>query len=33
MKEGHPIAVNRARAQDPPGGDWTLVDPVAQGRV
>ena len=33
MKEGHPIAVNRARAQDPPGGDWTLTDPVAQGRV
>ena len=22
MKEGHPIAINRARAQDPPGGDW-----------
>ena len=33
MKEGHPIAVNWARAQDPPGGDWTLIDPVAQGRV
>ena len=33
MKEGHPIAVNRARAQDPPGGEWALIDPVAQGRV
>ena len=33
MKEGHPIEINRARAQDPPGGDWTLLDPVAQGRV
>ena len=33
MKQGHPIAVDRARAQDPPGGDWTLIDPVAQGRV
>ena len=33
MKEGHPIVVNRTRAQDPPGGDWTLIDPVAQGRV
>ena len=33
MKEGHPIEINRTRAQDPPGGDWTLIDPVAQGRV
>ncbi len=33
MKEGHPIVINRDRAQDPPGGDWTLLDPVAQGRV
>ena len=33
MKEGHPIAVNRTRAQDSPGGNWTLIDPVAQGRV
>ena len=33
MKEGHPIAINRARAQDPPGGDWTVLDPVARGRV
>ena len=33
MKEGHSIVINRTRAQDPPGGDWTLIDPVAQGRV
>ena len=33
MKEGHPIAINRARAQSPPGGDWTVLDPVARGRV
>ena len=32
--EGWPsIEINRARAQDPPGGDWTLIDPVGQGRV
>ena len=31
MKEGREIEINRARAQDPPGGDWTLVDPVALG--
>ena len=33
MKEDHPIVVNRALTQDPPGGDWTLLDPVARGRV
>ena len=33
MKEGHPIAINRVRAQDPPGGSWTVLDPVARGRV
>ena len=33
MKEGHPIAVNRTRAQDSPGSNWTLIDPVAQGRA
>ena len=33
MKEGHPIAVNRARAQDPPGGGLDSDDPVTQGRV
>ena len=33
MKADHPIAINRARAQNPPGGDWTVLDPVARGRV
>ena len=33
MKEGHPIAINRARVQDPPGGAWTMLDAVAGGRV
>ena len=33
MKTDHPIAINRARAQDPPGGAWTMLDPVARGRV
>ena len=33
MKSGHPIHVDRARARRPRGGDWTLIDPVAQGRV
>ena len=33
MKADHPIAINRARAQDPPGGAWTMLDPVARGRV
>ena len=33
MKVGHPIAINRSRVQDPPGGDWTQIDPVAQGKV
>ena len=33
MKTGNPTQVDRARASDPPGGEWTLRDPVAQGRV
>ena len=33
MKTGHPIRIDRARAKDPPGGDWRELDPVAQGRV
>ncbi len=33
MKREHPIVVDRARRRDPPGGDWTLLDPTAQGRV
>ena len=33
MKAGHPIHVNQAREKDPPGGDWSLLDPVARGQV
>ena len=33
MKSGHPITINRARARDPSGGDWALVDPVTRGQV
>ena len=33
MKTGHPIQINGARAKDPPGGEWSLRDPVAHGRV
>ena len=33
MKTGHPIRIDRARAKDPPGGDWPELDSVAQGRV
>ena len=33
MKSGHPIHVDRMRARRSPGGDWSLVDPVANGRV
>ena len=33
MKGDHPIAIDRSRRRDPPGGSWTMVDPVAQGRV
>ena len=33
MKVNHPIVINRVREKNPPGGDWTLIDPVAQGRV
>ncbi len=33
MKVDHPIAVNRARARDPSGGDWALMDPVTRGQV
>ena len=32
MKIGHPIRIDRARAKEPPGGDWCGLDPVAQGR-
>ena len=33
MKAGHPIHVNQAREQEPPGGDWSLLDPVTRGQV
>lgn len=33
MKTGHDIAVNQARRKEPPGGEMTALDPVAQGRV
>ena len=33
MKAGYPIHVNQAREKDPPGGDWSLLDPVARGQV
>ena len=33
MKSGHPIHIDRTRARRPPGGEWALFDPVAQGRV
>ena len=33
MKGEHPIAIDRSRRRDPPGRSWTMLDPVAQGRV
>ena len=33
MKDEHPIRIDRQRAQDPPGGTWERLDPVARGRV
>jgi ATP-dependent DNA helicase RecQ len=33
MKTGHPIRIDKARRDDPPGGVWTALDPVARGRV
>ncbi len=33
MKTDHPIRVNRVRAKESPGGDWTDRDPVSHGRV
>ncbi|MDE0628647.1 MAG: RecQ family ATP-dependent DNA helicase [Bryobacterales bacterium] len=33
MKAGRPIHVDRARANDPPGGEWAQRDPVSRGRV
>ena len=33
MKTGHPIRIDRARAKEPPGGEWRELDPVARGLV
>ena len=33
MKAEHPIHIDRAREKEPPGGDWSELDSVAQGRV
>ena len=33
MKVGYPIHINQAREQEPPGGDWSLLDPVTHGQV
>ena len=33
MKVGHPIGVDRNRANDLPGGVWVALDPVARGRA
>ncbi|MCB1942270.1 MAG: RecQ family ATP-dependent DNA helicase, partial [Candidatus Accumulibacter sp.] len=33
MKTRHPIRINHARKDDPPGGRWQRLDPLGQGRV
>ncbi|MCY4259482.1 MAG: RecQ family ATP-dependent DNA helicase [Rhodobacteraceae bacterium] len=33
MKAEHPITVDHARKEAAPGGKWTSLDPVSQGRV
>ena len=33
MKAGHPIHIDQAREKGPPGGDWSLLDPVSRGQV
>ena len=33
MKAGHPIRIDRARANDPAGGSWETLDAVSRGRV
>ena len=33
MKTMHPIAIDRGRAKEPPGGGWAALDPVGRGRV
>ncbi len=33
MKAEHSIRVDRGREKDPPGGEWTTLDPVSRGKV
>ena len=33
MKTENPIRINRARSNDPQGGEWEKLDPVGRGRV
>ena len=33
MKVGHPITINRTRAKEPSGGEWSDRDSVSHGRV
>ena len=33
MKASNPIHIDQARENDPPGGEWALLDPVARGQV
>ena len=33
MKLDHPVQINSARREDPPGGTWEEIDPVVRGRV
>ena len=33
MKAGHPIRIDRARANDPAGGSWQALDAVSRARV
>jgi len=33
LKTDHPIRINHARRDDPPGGRWQRLDPLGQGRV
>ena len=33
MKADSPIEIDRGRSGEPDGGEWSLIDPVGQGRV
>ena len=33
MKADNPVRIDRAREKDPPGGDWSMLDPVSRGQV